>query len=215
MSSPMLPPALPRAAASRRLARLAPPHALAYSPAARKTTRSLRSALLKSARAAGRSDPAGLDVWDDQLVAHGTELTAGRLRLTGALRPLIAARGGHVEDGVVRIPDGPVLKLGIEHEQVALLRKRLEVPAADGAKETVFDAEVEQAVKRDAGTDNRLSRSVEAVEDGDGHFPPPHIGAGRIRGGRELEAAYEKVGAGANAVSQRDLDGAANQISPR
>ena len=31
---------------------------------------------------------------------------------------------------------------------MALLRKRLEVPAADGAKETVFDAEVEQAVRR-------------------------------------------------------------------
>jgi murein L,D-transpeptidase YcbB/YkuD len=64
-------------------------------------------------------------------------------------KALIAARGGHVEDdGVVRIPDGPVLKLGVEHEQVALLRKRLEVPATDGAKETVFDSEVEQAVRR-------------------------------------------------------------------
>ena len=32
------------------------------------------------------------------------------------------------------MPDGPVLKLGIEHEQVALLRKRLDMPsdAADG-----------------------------------------------------------------------------------
>ncbi|MGH6826249.1 L,D-transpeptidase family protein [Methyloceanibacter sp.] len=63
-------------------------------------------------------------------------------------KALIAARGGHVDDGVVRIPDGPVLKLGVEHEQVALLRKRLEVPATDGAKETVFDAGVEQAVRR-------------------------------------------------------------------
>ena len=64
-------------------------------------------------------------------------------------KALIAARGGHVEDdGVVRIPDGPVLKLGVEHEQVALLRKRLEVPATDGAKETVFDGDVEQAVRR-------------------------------------------------------------------
>ncbi|MGB6701751.1 L,D-transpeptidase family protein [Methyloceanibacter sp.] len=64
-------------------------------------------------------------------------------------KALIAARGGHVDDdGVVRIPDGPVLKLGVEHEQVALLRKRLEVPATDGAKETVFDGDVEQAVRR-------------------------------------------------------------------
>jgi L,D-transpeptidase YcbB len=64
-------------------------------------------------------------------------------------KALIAARGGHVvDDGVARIPDGPVLKLGVEHEQVALLRKRLEVPATDGAKESVFDSEVEQAVRR-------------------------------------------------------------------
>src|SRR5262245_34007279 len=64
-------------------------------------------------------------------------------------KALIAARGSHVvDDVVVRIPDGPVLKLGIEHEQVALLRKRLEVPATDGARETVFDSEVEQAVRR-------------------------------------------------------------------
>ena len=51
-----------------------------------------RSALLKSARAAGRGEPAGLDVWDEQLIAHGTELTAGRLRLAAQLRPLVAAR---------------------------------------------------------------------------------------------------------------------------
>jgi len=51
-----------------------------------------RSALLKSARATGRGVPAGLDIWDEQLVSHGAELTAGRLRLIAALRPLIAAR---------------------------------------------------------------------------------------------------------------------------
>src|SRR5262249_15323860 len=61
-----------------------------------------RSALLKSARAAGRTSPPGvnvppgLDVWDDQLVAHGTELTAGRLALVRSLRPLITARYGDV-----------------------------------------------------------------------------------------------------------------------
>jgi RecF protein len=50
-----------------------------------------RTALLKSARAAGRP-PSGLEIWDDQLVAHGTELTAARLRLIDALRPLITER---------------------------------------------------------------------------------------------------------------------------
>jgi DNA replication and repair protein RecF len=58
-----------------------------------------RSALLKSARAAGRGDPPGLEVWDEQLVTHGTELTAGRLRLTSALRPLITARYDDVSGG--------------------------------------------------------------------------------------------------------------------
>jgi len=61
---------------------------------------------------------------------------------------LIGARGGHVDDGVVRIPDGPTLKLGVEDEQVALLRKRLDVPTGDGVKETLFDASVDEAVKR-------------------------------------------------------------------
>jgi DNA replication and repair protein RecF len=50
-----------------------------------------RTALLKSARAAGRGEPPGMDVWDEQLIAKGAELTAGRLRLIGALRPLITA----------------------------------------------------------------------------------------------------------------------------
>jgi DNA replication and repair protein RecF len=51
-----------------------------------------RSALLKSARAAGRGEPAGLDIWDEQLVTHGTALTAGRLQLTASLGPLVADR---------------------------------------------------------------------------------------------------------------------------
>ena len=49
---------------------------------------------------------------------------------------------------VVTIPDGPTLKLGVEHEQVALLRKRLEVAAAEPARRTLFDASVDEAVKR-------------------------------------------------------------------
>ena len=58
-----------------------------------------RSALLKSARAAGRGAPSGLEVWDDQLVTHGTELTSARLRLTAALRPLVADRYTDVSGG--------------------------------------------------------------------------------------------------------------------
>jgi murein L,D-transpeptidase YcbB/YkuD len=48
----------------------------------------------------------------------------------------------------VRIPDGPTLELGVDHEQVAMLRKRLNIPVEDGGKETVFDASVHAAVQR-------------------------------------------------------------------
>jgi len=60
---------------------------------------------------------------------------------------LIEARGGKADTGVLRIPDGPLLRVGMDDEQVALLRKRLELPADDGAKETVFDDSLEAAVK--------------------------------------------------------------------
>jgi L,D-transpeptidase YcbB len=62
---------------------------------------------------------------------------------------LLELKGGKVEPDatpVVTIPDGPVLKLGVEHEQVALLRKRLDVPA--GNDETKFDEAVREAVRQ-------------------------------------------------------------------
>jgi DNA replication and repair protein RecF len=54
-----------------------------------------RTALLKSAKAArftghGGGAPSALEVWDEHLVTKGAELTAGRLELTAALRPLAA-----------------------------------------------------------------------------------------------------------------------------
>jgi L,D-transpeptidase YcbB len=45
------------------------------------------------------------------------------------------------------IADGPALRLGVEHEQVALLRARFDVPAENGENELVFDAKLEDAVK--------------------------------------------------------------------
>jgi L,D-transpeptidase YcbB len=63
---------------------------------------------------------------------------------------LLEIRGGKVAEeakpAVVTIPDGPTLKLGIEHEQVAMLRKRLEVPAGNDA--TKFDEAVLDAVRQ-------------------------------------------------------------------
>jgi len=63
-------------------------------------------------------------------------------------KALLAARGGKPEDDIVRIPDGPTLKLGVEDGQVELLRTRLniETPASGNAKR--FDEAVEEAVKR-------------------------------------------------------------------
>jgi DNA replication and repair protein RecF len=49
-----------------------------------------RTALLKSARARGYGTPAALEVWDEQLVTTGAQITAGRLELITAIRPLVA-----------------------------------------------------------------------------------------------------------------------------
>ena len=59
---------------------------------------------------------------------------------------LIELRGGMFGDEkpLVNIPDGPPLKLGVEHEQVMLLRKRLDLPP--GESETMFDEAVLKAV---------------------------------------------------------------------
>lgn len=65
---------------------------------------------------------------------------------------LIEARGGNATETakpeVVAIPAGPPLKLGVEHGQVALLRKRLEIPAKAGANEYLYDQEVFEAVRQ-------------------------------------------------------------------
>jgi L,D-transpeptidase YcbB len=63
---------------------------------------------------------------------------------------LIELRGGKVDASskpAVIIPDGPVLKLGVVDEQVALLRKRLDMPA-DMADATRFDEQVLDAVRK-------------------------------------------------------------------
>ncbi len=46
----------------------------------------------------------------------------------------------------VRIPPGRLLRSGMEDAQVALLRKRLKVPAEDPSQENVFDDQVREAV---------------------------------------------------------------------
>jgi len=65
---------------------------------------------------------------------------------------LLELRGDKVEKDklavITIIPDGPMLKMGIQHEQVALLRKRLDVPSRSKADGNTFDAALVEAVER-------------------------------------------------------------------
>jgi murein L,D-transpeptidase YcbB/YkuD len=66
-------------------------------------------------------------------------------------KALLAERGGQVEQTsgpmAIVIPAGPLLKAGVEHGQVALLRKRLEVPVKAGGNEYLYDQELIEAVR--------------------------------------------------------------------
>src|SRR5262249_15707351 len=65
---------------------------------------------------------------------------------------LLELRGDKVEKDklavITTVPDGPMLKMGIQHEQVALLRKRLDVPARSKADGDTFDPALVEAVER-------------------------------------------------------------------
>jgi L,D-transpeptidase YcbB len=63
---------------------------------------------------------------------------------------LIELRGGNEpkeEAPQVKIPEGPVLKIGLRHEQVALLRKRLAMTAVV-TDESIFDPDLAEAVRK-------------------------------------------------------------------
>ena len=76
---------------------------------------------------------------------------------------LLKARGGghHVKPAAeppkseipARLPDGPTLKLGSEHPDVAIVRQRLGLPLPRGAENT-FDLEVQDALKAFQGQNN-------------------------------------------------------------
>ena len=56
-----------------------------------------------------------------------------------------AERPADRTEKIVRLPDGPTLKLGTEHPDVGLLRRRLKLSVPPGA-EYVYDREVQQAI---------------------------------------------------------------------
>jgi murein L,D-transpeptidase YcbB/YkuD len=71
------------------------------------------------------------------------------VRLRQALlkvRAGVAPRPEAVVEPTVRLPNGPVLKPGMQHPDVALLRQRLKVPAEAG-QESVYDPALAEAVK--------------------------------------------------------------------
>jgi len=90
---------------------------------------------------------------------------------------LLELRGGNPKSAddksAVIIPDGPMLKMGMQHEQVVLLRKRLDVPANSHAEENTFDAALVEVVER--------------FQDAHGVFPDGMVGSGmrRLLNGRQ------------------------------
>jgi murein L,D-transpeptidase YcbB/YkuD len=63
-------------------------------------------------------------------------------------RELLALRSeAPIPKPSIIVPDGPVLKKGVEHAQVALLKKRLDVASSDGGK-FFFGDPLDEAVKR-------------------------------------------------------------------
>ncbi len=59
---------------------------------------------------------------------------------------LLELSGGQSDKQRVKLPDGPALRKGMDHPQVAILRKRLGLPA-NGEQAEMFDELVEKAVK--------------------------------------------------------------------
>jgi L,D-transpeptidase YcbB len=129
----------------------------------------LSVAVLKYARHArgGRLDPAQvsrnfdqkLSLRDPKVVLEtvaGPDTPGSYLRALHPKHPqfellrqaLIKARGGSAQpdaEAVVQLPDGPTLKLGMVHPDVALVRKRLNLEARFGT-ENLFDTAVQEAV---------------------------------------------------------------------
>ena len=99
-----------------------------------------------------RSDPA----------AYLRSFQPGQPQFEALRQKLLELRGVKAETRKpeVQIPDGPLLRLGIVHEHVALLRKRLDIsPDGTPVMQLIFDEQVAEAVRR-------FQRAHGAVADG-------------------------------------------------
>jgi len=91
----------------------------------------------------------------DKPDAYLTSLHPKHPQFEALRQMLIKLRGGEVKEEApvedpalaVQLPMGRVIRPGASDPQVALLRKRLKVPASDPAAENVYDETLQQAVK--------------------------------------------------------------------
>jgi L,D-transpeptidase YcbB len=148
----------------------APPQALATSEALADAEIKLGLAVLKYGRHArgGRLDPPSVSrmfdqkptIYDPKTLMQAiaaAEAADAYLRNLHPKHPqferlrqaLLTARGVKPDDPapVVKIPAGPAIKPGQEHDQISLLRQRLGTPAAADSKDTLYDDTLVTAVK--------------------------------------------------------------------
>ena len=83
---------------------------------------------------------------DDDVVARLQDLHPKHPHFVQLKKKLADLRGAGDGKPRIRIPDGPALRTGVKHEQVALLRKRLDVAAPDDGKANTFDKDLKAAV---------------------------------------------------------------------
>jgi DNA replication and repair protein RecF len=105
-----------------------------------------RNALLKSAKARGSVPPSALEVWDDHLIAAGSELTAARLRLVGEIEPFLgrcySAVSGTERDTTVRYVLSASRQAGSAADGPAAVTAH---PADPGPDEVAAPGAVDQA----------------------------------------------------------------------
>lgn len=97
----------------------------------------------------GLKDPRGLlqDLRSGDVASLLQGLHPQHPQFKALVKSLAEQRGSDGEKPRVQLPDGPVLRAGATHEQVVLLRKRLDIGGADDADAEKFDAAVEAAVE--------------------------------------------------------------------
>ncbi len=166
-------------------------------------------AVLKYAKHArgGRLDPRQISRYIDQgptlvepkVVLEGVAATDAPGAYLQSLHPkhpqfhrlrqaLLKARAGgnRTDTGAapqVQLPDGPLLKPGMDHPHVGLLRARLNVAVPEGGRETYYDAVLQQAVaafqrQNKINPDGSIGRSTRTALNGE---PKPALAGSEVQ----------------------------------